>query len=161
MKSIDIILTVISAICTLASIIGAYRSNKYSNQSKQLNIYANTNAALIETKNIISTLTELLKLANNRKRGTSLLIEIRKHGEMIRDSINKIRDTLPANDVKEINNILNTQEIKIDHYINSFVTGAILVSDKLELDDDFNLCHQKFCDIQVFIKAKLENLNNK
>ena len=42
----DIILTIVSAICTVVSLIGAYKSIKYYKKSKQLTVYANTNVSL-------------------------------------------------------------------------------------------------------------------
>ena len=58
-------LTFISVACTVASVIGAIRSNIYYTKSKNLTIYANTNVAYIESKKIINTLTEILKIAGS------------------------------------------------------------------------------------------------
>lgn len=118
--------------------------------------------AYIESQKIISTLTEMLKLANNiRKRGTNYIREVSQNGECIKTSINKIRESLPVDDCKEINELLNSQQIKVDEYINSFITGAVLVDEKFVIDDDFNKCQQAFCDMQLLIKRKLENIADK
>lgn len=158
----DYVITGVSVLCTIFSITGAYKSVVYYKKSKQLTIYSNTNMAYIESQKIISTLTEMLKLANNiRKRGTNYIREVSQNGECIKTSINKIRESLPVDDCKEINELLNSQQIKVDEYINSFITGAVLVDEKFVIDDDFNKCQQAFCDMQLLIKRKLENIADK
>ena len=158
----DYLLTAISAICTAFSIIGARKSNAYYKKSKQLTIYANTNIAYIESQKIISTLTEMLKLANStKKRGTNYIKEVSQNGESIKISINKIRESLPVKDFKEVDELLNSQQPKIEAYIDSFITGAVLVDEKLIIDDDFNKCQQTFCNMQLLIKKKLEDIVEK
>ncbi len=158
----DYVITAVSVLCTIFSIIGAYKSVVYYKKSKQLTIYSNTNMAYIESQKIISTLTEMLKLSNNtRKRGTNYIREVSQNGEYIKTSINKIRESLTVDDCKEINELLNSQQIKVDVYINSFITGAVLVDEKFVIDDDFNKCQQAFCDMQLLIKRKLENIADK
>ena len=63
----DIILSIVSALCTVVSLIGAYKSIKYYKKSKQLTLYANTNVSLVEVQKIIATFTEILKLANTTR----------------------------------------------------------------------------------------------
>ncbi|WP_156922745.1 hypothetical protein [Desulfitobacterium metallireducens] len=41
--------------------------------------------------------------------------------------------------------MLNSQQTKVETYIDSFITGAALVDEKLIIDDDFNTCQQTFC----------------
>ena len=158
----DYAITAVSVLCTVVSFIGAYKSVVYYKKSKQLTIYSNTNLAFIESQKIIATLTEMLKLANiTKKRGTNYIREVSHYGESIKSSIDKIRESLPVDDCKEINELLNSQQIKVDTYINSFITGTVLVNEKFVIDDDFNNCQQTFCDMQLLIKRKLENIADK
>lgn len=158
----DYVLIGISAVCTLFSIIGAKKSNTYYKKSKQLTIYANTNIAYTESQKIIATLTEILKLANIKsKRGTNYIRSISKYGESIKTSINKIRESLPVEDFNEIKLLLNDQQAKVEEYIDSLITGTVLIDEKLLIDDDFNMCQQIFCEIQVLIKKKLELISEK
>lgn len=148
--------------CTFVSIFGAYRSNAYYKKSKQLTLYANTNIAYIESQKIIATFPEILKLANHtRKRGTNYIKEVSEYGEKIKISINKIRENLSVKDFAEINEILNSQQPKVEKYIDSFITGEVLVDEKLIIDDNFNKCQQIFYKIQLLIKEKLENISEK
>ncbi len=88
---LDIFLTIVSGVCTVFSILGAVRSNIYLEKNRQLTMYANTNVAFMETQKIIATFPEILKLSNNTtKRGTNCVKEVAKHGENIKNSINKI-----------------------------------------------------------------------
>lgn len=159
---LDIVLTIVSVICTIFSIIGAVRSNMYFKKSRQLTIYANTNVAFMETQKIIATFPELLKLASNiGNRGTNSVKAVAKHGENIKKSINKIRESLSVEDCKEIQDILNTRELKVEEYIDSFITGEVLVDEKFVHDTKFTKCQDKFCDIQLLLKKKLENVSEK
>lgn len=104
----------------------------------------------------------MLKLGNGlRKRGTNYIREVSQNGESIKASINKIRESLTVEDFKEINDLLNSQQPKVDAYIDSFITGSVLVDENLIIDDDFNKCQQTFCDMQLLIKKKLENISEK
>lgn len=152
---LDIGLVVISA-------IGAWKSWAYYDKSKELIIYAKTNIAFIESKTIIATLTEMLKLSNNtRKRGANYIKEISRNGEIIKNSITKIRENIPSGDWQDISQLLDSQEIKVETYIDSFITGSVLVEDKLIIDDNFNRCQQKFCELQVLLKKKIEATSEK
>lgn len=150
----------VGIVCTILSAIGACRSNVYYKKSKQLTIYANTNSAYIESKKIIATLTEMLKLGSRTtKRGTNFVKKVSQNGESIKNSINKIRENLLVEDFNEINELLNSQQPKVEEYIDSFISGAVLGDDeKFVIDDDFNTCQQAFCEMQLLIKKKLENI---
>lgn len=152
-------MTIISIICTIASGIGAIKSNIYYKKSKQISIYANTNSAYIETKKIIDTLTEILKLVSEpMKRGKNYRNEVKANGEIIKKSISKIREDLTVEDNKEVNKLLNSKKLKVEIYIDSFITGSVLVDKESIIDDDFYKCQEIFRDLQLLIKGKLENV---
>lgn len=156
----DYVLTIVSVGCTFFSIRGAYKSNIYYKKSKQLTIYANINSAYIETQKIIATLTELLKLGGSiKKRGVNCLKEVIEHGVIIKKSITKIRESLNVQDYNDINELINSQEIKVEEYIDSIITGAKVTEERFIIDADFNLCQQKFNEIQLLIKKKLEDVS--
>lgn len=163
MRMFDIILSIVSAICTVISVIGAYKSIKYYKKSKQLTIYANTNVSLVEVQKIISTFTEILKIANpsRSQRGVNLSKQLAAYGESIRDSINVIRDKLSVEDYELIKYKLSSKELRVDAYIYSFISGAILEDGCLKIDDRFNRCQQKFYDIQQTLKRRLEEVEAK
>lgn len=56
----------LSIVCTIISVIRAYKSIAYYNKSKLLTMYASTNTAYIESQNIMATLDEVLKMANSQ-----------------------------------------------------------------------------------------------
>lgn len=152
---------IINLFLTIVSGIGAWKSITYYRESKKLTLYANTNIAFVESKNIIANLNEMLKLSNNMLtvRGRKNHIEqVCNCGESIKNSIDKIREIMSVEDYNEIKQLLNSQEIEVEKYINSFITGSILVNEKLVIDDNFNICLQKFYDMQLLIKEKLEDI---
>ncbi len=159
-------LTFISVACTVASVIGAIRSNIYYTKSKNLTIYANTNVAYIESKKIINTLTEILKIAGSinksipKKRGINYEKQLSENGENIKNSMNIIRENLSVKDFGKINNLLNSQQYKVNIYIDSLITGSVVVNNKFVIDD-FNICENKFYDMQLLIKKKLEDTSKK
>lgn len=159
----DVILTIISALCTVISLIGAYKAIKYYKKSKQLTVYANANVSLVEVQKIVATFTEILKLANTvrSQRGVNLAKQLALHGESIRHSINVLREKLSVEDFKLIEEQLSSEEIKVASYIDSFISGSILVDGKLIIDDTFNICQQKFYKIQQILKRQLEDIEGK
>jgi len=146
----DKILTVVSALCTIVSLIGAYKSVKYYKKSKQLTIYANTNVAFIETQKIISIFTEILKLSNPAKqqRGTNLAKQLETHGESIKTSINIIREKLSVEDFNDVKRMFSSPQVQVETYIDSFISGTVLIQGRFEIDGRFNSCQQIFYDIQ-------------
>ena len=159
----DIILSIVSALCTVVSLIGAYKSIKYYKKSKQLTLYANTNVSLVEVQKIIATFTEILKLANTTRpqRGINLSKQLEAHGETIRESINVLREKLSVEDFRLIEGQLISKEMKVEMYIDSFISGAVLDDGKLVIDDRFNRCQQKFYNIQQILKKRLEEVEEK
>lgn len=158
----DYTLIGISAVCTLVSVLGARKSSQYYKKSKNLTIYANTNSAFIESQNIISTLTEILKLGGvTKKRGVNYAKELALNGEEIKKSINRIRESLAVDDYKDIKSILDTHQPKLEEYIDSLITGSILVDERFVVNDDFQKCQQAFSNMQLLLKSKLENVSEK
>lgn len=159
----DVILSIVSALYTVVSLIGAYKSIKYYKKSKQLTLYANTNVSLVEVQKIIATFTEILKLANTTRpqRGVNLSKQLEAHGETIRESINVLREKLSVEDFRLIEGQLISKEMKVEMYIDSFISGEILDDGKLVIDDRFNRCQQKFYNIQQILKKRLEEVEEK
>lgn len=159
----DVVLTIISIICTIASAYGAYKSVKYYKKSKQLTIYANNNIALIELQKVISTFIEILKISNpaRAQRGTNLAKQLQNHGENIKNSLNVLREKLSVDDYNDVQKLLSSSKIQVEAYIDSFITGTIIVNNKLVIDDQFNLCQQAFYEIQQLLKQKNEKVEEK
>lgn len=155
--------TLLSFLCTIFSILGAYKSNKYYKKSKALTNYANTNIAYIESQKIVSTLTEILILANSnrRQRGTNHLKEVSVCAEKIKDSINKIRDSLPPDACKEIFDLLNSEDNQVERYFDSLIAGTAFPNQEFMLDKQFNICQKAVHDMQLLLKEKLDSTEEK
>ena len=74
--------------------------------------------------------------------------------------MNIIRENLSVKDFGKINNLLNSQQYKVNIYIDSLITGSVVVNNKFVIDD-FNICENKFYDMQLLIKKKLEDTSKK
>ena len=107
--------------------------------------------------------TEILKLANTTRpqRGINLSKQLEAHGETIRESINLLREKLSVEDFRLIEGQLISKEMKVEMYIDSFISGEILDDGKLVIDDRFNRCQQKFYNIQQILKKRLEEVEEK
>ena len=154
-------LTILSIGCTIFSAIGAWKSFKYYKKSRQITIYTNTNVALLEIEKIQDVLTDMLKLSNKSNkqrqlRGMSYENIVGENGEKIKKSINIIRKYVTYEDIKEIEKVLNSENMKVEQYIDSFITGSVLVDGKFIVDEQFKKCQEIFKSINLLMKKKLE-----
>lgn len=158
----DYALDVIGIICTTLSIFGAYKSLAYYTKSKYLTMYANASLAYIESQKIQSTLVDMVKLSTSRKiRGVNIEVQSAGNAAQVRESISRIRDSLTAEDAKEVSDMLKSQKLHVEKYIDSFISGAALVDGKVIIDDDFYTCQQVFTDMQLLLKKKMEAMEEK
>ena len=125
-------------------------------------MYANASLAYIESQKIQALLIEMVKLSTSRKtRGVNIPAQVADNGSQIRDSINKIRDSLSAEDSKDISDMLKSQKIHVEKYIDSFISGTALVDGIVIIDDNFYSCQQVFTDMQLLLKRKMEAMEEK
>ena len=154
----------VSIASTLISLGGAFKSWNYYKKSRDVTIYANTKIALVESEKIITYLNEMLKLSNSgiKKRGVTILLkQACNYGEEIKKSIDEIRKVMSTKDFKDIEELLDSQEIEVVKYISTFIQGTIVVDEKLVIDDKFHLCMKKFSKMHTLIKEKLEEQHKK
>lgn len=153
---IDYIFTVISGICTAVSIYEAHKSCSYYNKSKKLSVFANNNAAYIESKKINSLFGDLVKLASPKQdRGVNIQKEISNKGGAIRDSLDRIREMLSVEDYEEVEKVLCSDTINVDKYINSVVTCDKMLDNKFNIDEDFYNAQKAFSEMQKLLKRKI------
>lgn len=159
---IDYVFTGIGALCTVASIIGACKSNKYYKMSKNITLFANSNVAYLESQKIIDTFTQLLKLTNPKipQRGTNIPRVVSQYGEDIKTSVSVIKEKLTTDDVEKIEAILQKSTINISRYIDSIIACATLKDGKFVLDDDFNKAQEAFYEVQKYLKSRSEKLED-
>lgn len=158
----DYVLNVLGIICTALSIIGAYKSLVYYKKNKYLTMYTNASLAYIESQKIQSKLVDMVKLSTSRKtRGVNIEAQSADNASQIRESIGRIRDSLTAEDSKEVSDILKSQKLHVEKYIDSFISGTALVDGKVIIDDNFYTCQQIFTDMQLFLKRQMETIEEK
>lgn len=86
MTMLDIGLTVINVILAIVSGIGAYKSAKYFQKSKNLTIFAQINKALVEVQKMLVKLPEALSASNLSRRGKKDLVCITLYAILGRNS---------------------------------------------------------------------------
>lgn len=156
------IMTGINIVCTVVSIFGAVKSVLYYKKSKAISIYADTNSAYLEIKNILNTFNEILSLVSiPQGKGKNKRIEIKEKYISIRKSINAIRDNLTAKDNENLNNLLKSKEFDLDKYIDSFIANSNSIDIDNIINDDFYKCQKVFREIQLLMKSNLEKLSEK
>ena len=162
LESINMWLTIVSAILTIATGVGAYKSIAYYKKSKQLTIYASTNSALVETQSIINMLAELLEFVGPpKKRGVNNAMEVSRRGSNIKKSINRIRESLQEQELIEFNSTLNFEGENTDAYIDSLITISICSGGNFSNDASYYACVKAFGGIQLFLKHNIEKLEEK
>lgn len=153
---IDYIITGIGLISTVASIIGAAKSISYYKKSKNLTVYANNNAAYIESQKIISLFGDFLKFAAPREnRGVNIPMEISQNADVIRKSIDQIREKLSVKDLEDVEKILSTDEFDVEEYIDSIITCAILEDNAFPVDANYYTAKKAFLEMQKLLKNKI------
>lgn len=161
MDVFNIILTILSIICTVVTCIGARKTFLYYKKSKQLLTLTNIKAASIEAKKISNNMIDVLKYANPQykaPKGVSvpnLLIEV---GQSIKISLCEIKSNMPSIFVEKFNKILKTDEFNFETYIDSFILGNNVEEGLLKNDEYLRCSQQVISNIQEELKKYIEEL---
>ena len=103
----DYVLTGISVLCTVVSIVGAYRANLYYKKSKNISILVKTKDSLSESKVILESMGEILKLSNTMlARGKNISKMVSEQGQIINKALIRIKELEGFADNKKIDAIL-------------------------------------------------------
>lgn len=155
-------MTGINIVCTVVSILGALRSALYYKKSKTISIYADTNSAYLEIKNILNTFNEILSLVSTPQgKGKNKRIEIKEKYMFIKETMDIIRDNLTAKDNEILNELLNSNKFNLDKYLDSFIVNSNSIDIDNIINDDFYKCQKVFREIQLLMKSNLEKLSEK
>ena len=84
-----------------------------------------------------------------------------EYAEKIKNSINKIRDSLPPDDCKEIFDLLNSGENRVERYFDSLIAGTAFPDQKFMLDEQFYTCQTAVHNMQLLLKEKLDSTGEK
>lgn len=168
MTASDWIILAINAGCAIVSILGAYNAAQSYKKCKQLTDFANLKTALDECKTINTNIRRLLTISNEaltaKKQGTNLVKEINSCSNNIKCSISNIKDILPFSLHNEVDKLLKTQvngnELNVENYIDTLISGTALKNEKLVIDSRFEALQLSLNDIQKYIKQKMEGIQN-
>lgn len=127
----EVIFMTINVIVTIISMLGAIKSIKYYNKSRNLTEYAGLNKALVEAERMQNELVELLAVVNVTNkgiRGVNKNITLCDIGKKLSKSYNSIWTCIPVGlsaDFKSIENGFGIQE-----YLDEMISGKLLLHDE-------------------------------
>lgn len=154
MNMMDVILTIINVILAIVSGIGAYKSDKYFQKSKNITIFAQTNKALVEVQKMILKLPEALEVSNSSRRGKkglSLHNTLCNIGLQLNASLTEINKNIPAEYTDEIRQLQNKDNFNLQSYVNSYISGNAVRDNGID-SGDFNACQARILEIQDYLK---------
>ena len=158
----DYVLTGISVLCTVVSIVGAYRANLYYKKSKNISILVKTKDSLSESKVILESMGEILKLSNTMlARGKNISQMVSEQGQIINKALIRIKELEGFADNKKIDAILKTKDFNTQDYINSLISGKVICDGTICIDNEYTNCYQIFENLQLFLKQRMEEQEEK
>lgn len=158
----DYVLTGISVLCTVVSIVGAYRANLYYKKSKNISILVKTKDSLSESKVILESMGEILKLSNTMlARGKNISKMVSEQGQVINKALIRIKELEGFADNKKIDAILKTKDFNAQDYINSLISGKVICDGTICIDNEYTTCYQIFENLQLFLKQRMEEQEEK
>ena len=161
MDVFNIILTILSIICTVISYIGAIKSFRYYYKSKQLLTLTDIKTASIEAKKISDNIIDVLKYANPQykvPKGVSVANVLIDIGKSIKISLGEIKSKLPSTYVEKFNKILKMEEFNFEVYIDCFIIGNNVEEGTLKNDKNLRYSLEVIRNIQEELKKYIEEL---
>ena len=145
------VLTLISAICTAITVIGAFKAVKYYKKSRLLTAFASQNAAYSESLTIISAISEILQAEKRiTDRGTNRSKSLSEIGLRIRSSLNIIRTNCSSDVESDIVSLIDSKSIM--GYINILIVDPPMWNGKP--DSRFEGFQKKIYELHDLIKKK-------
>lgn len=162
---ITIIGMIISLICAKSSKNNKDETEKYYIKAKDVTKFANIKESYHECKNLTDKFSELLKLSNIEKkdlRGANFTILVKEVAIEVDNSLKKIRQLISSEQWEEIDTLLK-QDVNVQVYINSLITGIEVCEDEFKFKDVEKLCYckEKANQIHDKLKEQSEKLEQK
>ena len=154
MTMLDIGLTVINVILAIVSGIGAYKSAKYFQKSKNLTIFAQINKALVEVQKMLVKLPEALSASNlsrRGKKGLSLHNTLCDIGQELNTNLTEINSNIPPEYIDRFRQLQNKNGFNLQTYINSYISGDAVNVEGID-SEDFNTCQARLLEMQDYLK---------
>ncbi|HIZ74030.1 MAG TPA: hypothetical protein IAA05_00710 [Candidatus Blautia excrementipullorum] len=154
MGMLDVILTIINVLLAIVSGLGAYKSVKYFQKSKNLTIFAQINKALVEIQKMLIKLPEALSASSfsrRKRKGFSLYNTLCDIGQELNASLNEINSNIPADYSEQIRQLQNKDDFNLQAYINSYISGDAVKDDGID-SEDFNFCQARLLEMQEYLK---------
>lgn len=159
----DIAWEIINMILTIISGIGAYKSIKCFQKSKNLANFLHTNEALVEVEKMLTKLSEALIASNSSrqsKRGFSLNNTLCSIGNELNASLIKITSNMPTKYSNEFLQLQRKDDFDLRAYINSYINGKAIKGQEIDVER-YNICQNRIVEMQNYIKMVVEKTEEK
>lgn len=161
-SGLNIVATIISAICTAIAVYNALKSKGYYEKSRDLIKYKDINTANLECDSIKDIFRKLPTLANEEiSRGKNVDIEVADCGDRIKASINEIRKSMYDKEYNDVIELLDSENKELMRYVDSLISGGVVNNNKFIVNDEFYMCQSKIDKLQELIKRRFDIVSEK
>ena len=167
MSTADWIILILNLVCLGGSIFGSFNAVNSYKKCKQLTNFANLKVALDECQQIFTNCRKLLKCCGKNSksmRGINFEKEISDCGISIKESFSKIKDILPSNAQKEVNNMLLAQiptlNTDIEGYVSLLISGLAFKNGYVT-EDNISKIEKTVNSIHLLIKERMEEVQER
>lgn len=165
MSVLDWTILIVNVACLIGSIVSAVKASGSYRKCKQLTNFANLKRALDECQLIYTNIYKLLKLCGknaNKNRGINIEKEASEYGNAIKNSFAKIKEILPADSQKEVDDLLtrsSNPSFDIEKYVSTLISGSAVNNNTLT-DDNVYMIQKAVENIQLHIKRIMEEMQD-
>ncbi len=163
MSALDWLILIANIACLVGSIVSAIKASGSYKKCKQLTNFANLKRALDECQLVYANIYKLLKLCGknaNKNRGINVEKEASEYGDAIKNSLAKIKEILPSDSQKKVDNLLahpSNKNFDIEKYVSTLISGSAVDNNTLT-DDNVYMIQKAVENIQLHIKEIMEEM---
>lgn len=156
---INVVCAVGSVICLIASIVSAYKANKYYKKSKHISLVLQCNNSLGDMQRATTLLMELLQYTekNRSKRSRNIKNSIHDIGKQIQSLLQNINCHLTPSEAKEFRDILKDPDFDCQTYIISIAAGDL--TQVIEEGNEYFVSDRRFIKCQELFGEAIRYLN--
>ena len=136
-SGLNIVATIISAICTAIAVYNALKSKGYYEKSRDLIKYKDINTANLECDSIKDIFRKLPT------------------------SINEIRKSMYDKEYNDVIELLDSENKELMRYVDSLISGGVVNNNKFIVNDEFYMCQSKIDKLQELIKRRFDIVSEK
>lgn len=159
---LNIVLTILSAICTGVAIYTLVKSKSYYEKTRDIIRCKDTTTASSKCDNMKDIFCKLPKFANEKMiRGKNINKEVADCGESIKLSLYEIRKNIYEKGYSDVIVLMDSENKELMRYIDKLISGELVVDNKFVINDNFYMCQSKIDKIQELIKNRYDEVSER